>query len=376
MTPDILARAVGCTEALAERYAAHLEEACRVFGIHTPTRQAAFLAQIGHESGSLRHVEELASGVAYEGRANLGNTRPGDGVKYKGHGLIQITGRDNHRAATLGLRGMGIQCPDFEETPAALTDPRWAAISAGWYWSSRRLNGLADVGDFEGITRKINGGLNGQPDRVRRWEKAKLVLATQAAAAPAEAKTEQPPAWSTSVPAFLIPALTAIVSALPELAKKWSGEEPSAIATRNIGLATMVVDTVKSAVGAANEQDLVEKLSADPSAVPRASAAVKEIWWKIDASGVSAARKANEAYLAPGAPGFWRNPAFWISIILLAGPAALLGDVFGWHPDAYDENMRTQIVTALLAVIMVVSGYWIGSSASSARKTELAAHTG
>jgi hypothetical protein len=172
---------------------------------------------------------------------------------------------------------------------------------------------------------------------------------------------------------FIIPALTAILAALPDLAKKWNGAEPSAIATRNIAAATLVVNTVKEAIGASNEQDLVEKLSASPLAVVKAKEAVQAVWWQLDTSGISSARKANEAYLAPGVAGFWRNPAFWISIILLAGPGALLGDVFGWNPARYDANTRTQIVTALLSVIIVVSGYWIGSSAGSARKTELGA---
>jgi muramidase (phage lysozyme) len=182
----------------------------------------------------------------------------------------------------------------------------------------------------------------------------------------------QPAPESKPMLPFLIPALSAVMSALPELATKWGGKEPSEIASRNIGVASLVVDTVKSAIGASNEQHMVELLG-EPAKVAEAKAAVQDIWWKIDASGISAARKANEAYLAPGAAGFWRGPAFWISLLLLAFPMMLAADVFFVHPAQYDGNMRTQVVTAFLAVIMVVSGYWIGSSASSARKTELAA---
>lgn len=109
MTLDLLRAAVGCSAALAERYAAPLADACRVFGIDTPQRQAAFLAQIAHESGSFRYVREIwgptAAQQRYEGRADLGNTEPGDGKRYLGRGLIQLTGRANARQARDALQG-------------------------------------------------------------------------------------------------------------------------------------------------------------------------------------------------------------------------------------------------------------------------------
>lgn len=109
MTPDLLRAAVGCSAALAERYAAPLTDACRVFGIDTPQRQAAFLAQVAHESGSFRYVREIwgptAAQQRYEGRADLGNTEPGDGQRYLGRGLIQLTGRANARQARDALQG-------------------------------------------------------------------------------------------------------------------------------------------------------------------------------------------------------------------------------------------------------------------------------
>ena len=130
------------------------------FGIsENPARETHFLAQICHESGCFRYVEELASGEAYEGRADLGNTEAGDGVRYKGRGLIQITGRANYKACGDALGH------DFIADPEALEQPLFACRSAGWFWDSRHLNEYADKGDIRAITKRINGGLNGFSDR-------------------------------------------------------------------------------------------------------------------------------------------------------------------------------------------------------------------
>ena len=98
MTPDQLRRIMPLAGKRAPLYAVPLSDAMAEYGIDTPARQAGFLAQIAHESGSLVYVEEIASGAAYEGRADLGNTEPGDGERYKGRGILQITGRANYRA--------------------------------------------------------------------------------------------------------------------------------------------------------------------------------------------------------------------------------------------------------------------------------------
>lgn len=145
--------------------------------ITTPRRIAAFLAQIGHESGQLLYVRELASGAAYDtGRlaAQLGNTpaADGDGQRYKGRGLIQITGRANYRSASLALFGD----ERLLERPELLEQPEWAAESAAWFWESKGLNALADALDMNRITRRINGGLNGLADRLALWGKAREVL--------------------------------------------------------------------------------------------------------------------------------------------------------------------------------------------------------
>lgn len=136
--------------------------------INTPLRVCHFMSQIAHESAGLQTMMEYASGKAYEGRADLGNTQKGDGVRFKGHGLIQTTGRANHRAFTEWAKGRYANCPDFEKQPEKLATMPWALRSAIWYWTSRNLNQLADKNDIRAITRKINGGYNGLADR-RAW---------------------------------------------------------------------------------------------------------------------------------------------------------------------------------------------------------------
>lgn len=141
------------------------------YGVMDSTQRFAhFLAQLIHESGSFRYMEEIASGAAYEGRVNLGNTQPGDGRRYKGRGPIQITGRSNYR--TFGRR-VGI---DLEANPAIAAVPSIGLHLALEYWKSRDLNTLADADNLEAITRKINGGTNGLSDRRAHYTAVKAWL--------------------------------------------------------------------------------------------------------------------------------------------------------------------------------------------------------
>ncbi len=153
-------------------FVAPLNAAMREFGIdENPARETAFLAQVAHESGQLRWLEEIASGERYEGRRDLGNIVEGDGKRFKGRGLLQITGRANYRAVGDAL---GI---DLLVHPERLADPDLACRSAAWFWEDRGLNELADKGDFLAITKRINGGTNGWVDRLAYFTKAKEVLA-------------------------------------------------------------------------------------------------------------------------------------------------------------------------------------------------------
>lgn len=151
-------------------YLPHLNDAMREFEIATYLRASAFLAQLAHESAELRYFQEIASGKAYEGRKDLGNTQPGDGMKYKGHGPIQITGRANHAACgkALGL--------DLINNPTLITLPENAFRSAGWFWDTRNLNALADDRLFKAITKKINGGFNGLADRQKYYDRALRII--------------------------------------------------------------------------------------------------------------------------------------------------------------------------------------------------------
>ncbi len=153
-----------------ELFAVPLNAAMMEFNISTKARQAAFLSQVGHESGQLRYVRELASGEAYEGRKDLGNTQPGDGMRYKGRGLIQITGRANYKACGDALGYDLLAHPEFLESAVL------ACRSAAWFWRSRGLNELADAGDQVKVTRRINGGTNGLADRLALYERARQVL--------------------------------------------------------------------------------------------------------------------------------------------------------------------------------------------------------
>lgn len=174
MTPQDLARCTGARIDRAAEWLPFIEPAMVEFEINTPQRQAAFLAQIGHESGGLHWATEIwgptAAQSKYEGRTDLGNTQPGDGFKFKGRGLIQTTGRANYTAtgAALGV--------DLMVSPEQLSEPELAARSAAWFWKRHGLNELADVGDFMRITRTINGGLNGYSERIALWEVAREVL--------------------------------------------------------------------------------------------------------------------------------------------------------------------------------------------------------
>lgn len=170
----------------AEKYIEAFNECFGLFTINTPVRQAAFLAQVGHESASMRYTAEIASGRAYTDREDLGNTRPqataiarsrgaDTGPFYKGHGMIQITGYDNHLAYSRWCY-RDARCV---EDPMLLTRSPDAVLSAGWFWDSRKLNELADLNTdaaFLKITRRINGGTNGLADRKSRWKICKKIL--------------------------------------------------------------------------------------------------------------------------------------------------------------------------------------------------------
>lgn len=167
--------------ALVQIYTLAFNEWFPVYKITTPVRVAAFMAQVGHESGDLRHTVEIWGPTPQQQRyeppselANrLGNTESGDGARFKGRGLIQITGRFNYAQLSKALE------TDFLTKPELLEAPNMAVRSACWWWSARNLNEMADANDqhnFRKMTRVINGGLNGWDDRLARWERCKKIF--------------------------------------------------------------------------------------------------------------------------------------------------------------------------------------------------------
>jgi len=138
-----------------------------------PNRAAMWCAQIGHESAGLKYMEEIASGQAYEGRRDLGNTQRGDGRRFKGRGPIQLTGRHNYGlfGAWCHRRGLVDSNDYFQRNPMKVAEPRWGFLAASWYWVAARprLNAYSDAGNIVAATKAINGGTNGLADRRNRW---------------------------------------------------------------------------------------------------------------------------------------------------------------------------------------------------------------
>jgi len=195
MTPNQLQTILKCPAARASMWADPLRRAMNRFNVAGTLQKAAFIAQIGHESGRLRYVKELWGptpaqetyerdftvpwSLRVDGKRHrnskpfeLGNVNPGDGFRYRGRGLIQVTGRANYQKC-----GKALNVP-LEDDPKLLEVPDIAALSAGWFWQANRCNEL--VGDFVALTKKINGGTNGLPDRLVLFAEAKRVLGLDA----------------------------------------------------------------------------------------------------------------------------------------------------------------------------------------------------
>lgn len=185
LTPAMLRDCLLIPQRRAETWAPVMSEATAFASINTPQRLAYWLGQIGHETSRLRYVREVWGPTPAQARyeppttlaARLGNTRAGDGHRYLGRGLIQVTGRANYRGLTQRLRAdLGSAVPDFEAAPRLVESPEWAAISAADYWRSRNLNRWADAGDIFTLTKRINGGANGLSDRTALTARALRIL--------------------------------------------------------------------------------------------------------------------------------------------------------------------------------------------------------
>lgn len=375
ITPDLLVHAMGCSATRALAFADPLDAACSAYGINaTPERLAAFLAQIGHESGALRHVVEIwgptPAQARYEGRKDLGNTQAGDGSRYRGRGLIQTTGRANHAAVRDRLRAkLGAEVPDFEAEPEALESPRWAAWSAADYWEWRGLNALADAGDFERITRRINGGLNGQADRLQRWDRARqaLHIQTPAAVKPGLSTAPTPEVTNMPLPAILGALLPTLIEAVPKLGKLFgSGSE---VVERNVKAAELAMQIAKDALGARNDQEAVEMVKADPAAAAKASEAIEARWLELSEAGgdgIAGARKADEAR-SGGA--WWQSPSLIVALLLLPLVYILVLSLIGAVGTAtWSDDVRAGLAGSLIsAIVGGLVGYYYGQTTSRNR---------
>lgn len=196
ITKELLVGSGICDQAMADKWADALNSTCERFDINTSLRIAGFLSQIAHESNEFRATTEdlhyraetlmrlwptrfpnldmakayamqpeKIANRAYCDRMGNGDERSGDGWKYRGRGLIQLTGKDNYAAFSMACDNEALTKPDL------VAEPDLAAESAGWFWNTRRLNTYADSGDVEGMTRRINGGTNGLEDRQTKYDK-------------------------------------------------------------------------------------------------------------------------------------------------------------------------------------------------------------
>lgn len=151
------------------RWEAAIKAAWQEFDIVNPTAQRMFLSQVAHESGRFKYMREIWGPTPaqhkYEGRKDLGNNHVGDGFKYRGRGLVQITGRANYSTCGTALK------LDLINHPELLEEPTNAVRSAAWYWTTHGCSQLAERGDFNGVTRRINGGTNGLEDRLKLYSK-------------------------------------------------------------------------------------------------------------------------------------------------------------------------------------------------------------
>lgn len=349
------------------------------FGINTPKRQAAFLSQLAHESGSLRYVQEIASGAAYDNRADLGNTRPDaialaelagttPGRYYKGRGLIQITGFDNYLACSRAL----LRDDALVKNPAMLERADLACRSAGWYWDSRRLNASADAGQFETITRKINGGLNGQADRLAHYQRALSVL-EGGDSAPTESGPfpEQPAQGETVVAPFIAAAIPSLIQAAPALIRLFGNSEQ---AEKNAKAAEVAVEIAKAVTETPTAEGAVAAMQADPELANTYARAVAAQWYELageaGGGGIAGARQADQAAMQQGKP--WLSPALWVAVLIL--PLVYLVVAAVMFGEGWTNDIRAMVVSSIISLVLgSITGFFLGTSYGSQQKTAMLA---
>lgn len=370
ITAELLRHAMPRAGTRADTFAPHLEAARKRWVGNNPDNVAHWLAQIAHESGELRFTTELwgptPAQQRYEGRRDLGNTEPGDGYRFRGRGLIQLTGRYNYQKYSEAAQ------QDFVSDPDAVALPQWAADSAGWFWWA---NGLATVigGDDPvlAVTKRVNGGTNGLADRRIYYTRAvdalsKLGQSGEQTTAPAPTPTA-PKKEKPLIPAIIAALIPGLISALPELGRILKTEDKS---ERNIAIAQKALEVIAPAVNAANAQDAVERINADASAKEAARAAIAPMLEVIEVGGgIPAARKFAVEVTSVGPLA---TRVGWGLLISLLAIAIVIGG--GWImrevllSSEFDSQTKNGILDYMKNVGLIVAGFAFGSSVGSRKK--------
>lgn len=367
ITAELLRRVMPAAGARADTFAPLLEAARARWIGNDPDVVAHWLAQIAHESGQLRYTEEIWGPTdaqrRYEGRADLGNTEPGDGSRFRGRGLIQLTGRANYRAYS---EASG---QDFVSSPGSVSEPVYAADSAGWFWSSNRISSLIDEPDpVLAVTRRVNGGTNGLADRRRYYAAARAAL-VDAPASPAPAPQAPQKREFKLFPAIISALIPGLIQALPELGKILKQDN---VPERNIAIATKALEVIAPAVGAANAQDAVERITSDPAAREAAREAVRPMVEVIEVGGgIQEARKFAVAVTTTGPAAAqigWGMTIAALALAIVVGGGWIMREVL--MSQDFDIQTKASILDYMKNVGLIVAGFAFGSSVGSRRKDE------
>lgn len=315
---------------------------------------AMFVAQCAHESDHFKTTVEYASGSAYEGRKDLGNTEPGDGRRFKGRGYIQLTGRENYRLAGVYF-GM-----DFLSNPELVAQPEWAAKVSAWFFTVfRKIDGL----DITRATKRINGGLNGIKQRTEFYTRAQQFLSKSS---PTFNVKEEP------VDPFTVTAITSLIKEVPDLIRIFGkgGENTE----RNAQAAEKVVDIARSITGEATAQAAIQAIRVDPELKQAVQQSIRESWMELTevGGGVGEARKF--------AASVQNSPyAHVVEVVSYAGLGLIgfanlvvfmaLGIAIIMDHKSIDQlfQMASTLVQADIGASLIVFGFWLGSSVQKSR---------
>lgn len=317
---------------------------------------AMFVAQCAHESDHFKTTVEYASGSAYEGRKDLGNTEPGDGRRFKGRGYIQLTGRENYRLAGAYF---GV---DFLRNPELVAQPEWAAKVSAWFFTVfRKIDGL----DITRATKRINGGLNGIKQRTEFYTRAQQFLNNVPTPVYTQVKEE-------SMDPFTVTAVTSLIKEVPDLIRIFGKDGENT--ERNAQVAEKVVDIAKAITGEPTAQGAVQAVQADPEVRQAVQKSIRESWMELTevGGGVNEARKfavsiqnspyahvvAVVSYAGLGLIGFANLVVFLALGIAIVTDHKSIDQMF---------QMASTLVQADIGASLIVFGFWLGSSVQKSR---------